>query len=38
MAVFVLVMTILFIETVNIAKVRLPIEVSPAYNISWQIG
>ncbi len=38
MAVFVLVMTILMIGTVNIAKVRLPIEVSPAYNISWQIG
>jgi tetratricopeptide (TPR) repeat protein len=38
MAVFVLVMAILMIGTVNIAKVKLPIEVSPAYNISWQIG
>jgi tetratricopeptide (TPR) repeat protein len=38
MAVFVLVMAILMIGTINITKVRLPVEVSPAYNISWQIG
>lgn len=38
LAVFVLIMTILMVGKVDIARVNLPVEVSPSYNLSWEIA
>jgi cytochrome c-type biogenesis protein CcmH/NrfG len=38
MAVFVAILVILMVNQVQIAKINLPVEVSPSYQLSWQIA